>query len=393
MGVEEIYNIEMQKPLQILDIFNEFFGEDRVDMQGFPTLSEVESAFPKGTSAAARIKEFIHSNTGNPFILVHFPQVTVTNENDRSTNIRHLYAKVSFGIDGKMNGRFALNRAEYTMLHISNDYMHSHVSSIPFGNFENFQTPCTGSGPINNTICSLARDFDADLWRLFCLELDRFVHVESIAGTPYHRLEGLVQGGRSVAMRINDNIRGSQRLDTLCLGNTSTPLIEKPQLALFVKYLIDKEVLKFNFVGGEFNVAMSNTEAIIKVSNCFIEWYNKMFERGQVTATMNELIASSIIVPCKYTNGYLVRPMTGNGHYSSTYNAYVGQRICTFKGRDVTLSISDLITTTPEENQVIILRPLIINYIITKILNVINFRYGNKRDDQEGSSHKKVYFV
>ena len=391
MGVEEIYNTEMSKPFAILGIFNEHFGEDKVDMQGFPSLSEVESAFPRGATNR-QVRDYLQGHC-DLFILVHFPQVTITNEHDRSTDIKHLYAKVSFGLDGKMNGRFTLNRAEYTMLHISNDYMHSHVSNIPFDNFERFQTPCTGSGPINNTICSLVRDFDADLWRLFCLELDRYVHVESIAGTPYHRLESLVQGGRSVAMRVNDDIRGSQLLDTFCLGRT-TPLIKKSQLALFVKYLIDKEVLKFNFVGGEFNVAMSNTEAIIKVSNCFIEWYNKMFERGQVTATMSELIANNIIVPCKYTNGYLVRPMTGNGRHSTAYNAYVGRRICTFKGQVVTLRISDLTNnTTSEENQVIILKPLIINYIITKILNVINFRYGNKRDDQEGSSHKKVYFV
>ena len=84
--------------------------------------------------------------------------------------------------------------------------MHSHISSIPFGNFTFFQSPCTGSGPINNTICSLSRDFDANLWRLFCLELSKYVEVESIAGTPYHRLEGLTRGGGTNTHRICEHM-------------------------------------------------------------------------------------------------------------------------------------------------------------------------------------------
>ena len=43
----------MEKPLRILEIFNDFFGEDRVDMQGFPTYSEVASALPERSSLTA----------------------------------------------------------------------------------------------------------------------------------------------------------------------------------------------------------------------------------------------------------------------------------------------------------------------------------------------------
>ena len=33
--IEELYNSLMAKPLQVLGIFNEFFEEDKVDMQGY----------------------------------------------------------------------------------------------------------------------------------------------------------------------------------------------------------------------------------------------------------------------------------------------------------------------------------------------------------------------
>ena len=42
-NIEELYNSIMKKPLRILDIFNNFFGEEKVDMQGYPTMEEFKS--------------------------------------------------------------------------------------------------------------------------------------------------------------------------------------------------------------------------------------------------------------------------------------------------------------------------------------------------------------
>lgn len=391
MGVlETTYNEAMAKPLRILEIFNDFFGEDKVDMQGFPTYSEVASALPESSSLTA-VKNWINSRCSVGFILVHFPHVTIKNEHDRSTEINHLYAKVSFKLDGTMYGRFMLNRSDYTMLHMMNDYMHSHISSIPFGNFTVFQSPCTGSGPINNTICSLSRDFDESLWRLFCLELSKYVEVESIAGTPYHRLESLTRGGRSNTYRVCEYLAPRDFWD---ISSVSTHVLTKVSMAEFTKYLIDKEVLKFRFVGREYRYAMSPTECAIKVSNCFIEWYNREFRAHRQTATIGQLLGCNELMSCKFKDGFLNVTQQRRGGNPDHYRTYIGQPVCTFKGQPVTITISDAITVQDrEENEVLILRPEIIEYILTKILNVINFRYGNERTHEEGSPSKKIYFL
>ena len=41
--IEELYNSLMDKPLQVLGIFNDFFGEDKVDMQGYWSLDKFKS--------------------------------------------------------------------------------------------------------------------------------------------------------------------------------------------------------------------------------------------------------------------------------------------------------------------------------------------------------------
>ena len=226
--IEELHSLLMDKPNQVLAIFNDFFGEDKVDMQGFMSVDKLKSWLDvtpiseyaprellgmsredyntyRGQSltdlrgevldlvlnqlCSGRMVDSIgQKKFGSGFILVHFPHVRITNEYNRFVDINHLYAKVKVLHNGSMNGYFALNRAEYTYLHISNGYMHSHVSSIPTSDFTQFQTPCTGTGPINDTMSNLSREFDSDIWKLFCLELSKYVEVESIAGTPYHRL-------------------------------------------------------------------------------------------------------------------------------------------------------------------------------------------------------------
>ena len=229
--IEELYNSLMDKPLRVLGIFNDFFGEDKVDMQGYLSLEKFKSwigieplsnytnsnivgmnrndwnmykthavtDLPENQIEKAinvltdtTIKRIIgYAKFNNIFILIHFPHVRVTNEYDRFVDINHLWAKVKVMYDGTLIGGFTLNRSEYTMLHISSGYMHSHISYIPTDDFTVFQEPCTGSGPINSTISTLNRDYDEDMWNMFCLELSKYVTVESVAGRPYKYLESL----------------------------------------------------------------------------------------------------------------------------------------------------------------------------------------------------------
>ena len=119
-GIEKLYNSLMDKPLRVLDIFNDFFGEDKVDMQGYWSLDkfklwmyteplstyisvgnidrndwniyetqaitdlpedQVGKAVNMLTSTMAK-ERIGNAKFSNIFILVHFPHVRVTNEHD-----------------------------------------------------------------------------------------------------------------------------------------------------------------------------------------------------------------------------------------------------------------------------------------------------------------------
>jgi len=374
--LQQEYNRYAGPTLKVYEIFKDFFGEDRVDLQGLLTLEKTEEAVREGSFSLAGLKRWLRTVPIDINILVHFPRVKVTNEYDKFTFVNHLYAKVKIDISGKLVGKFSLNRAEYTVQHFTNNYMHSHVCDIPIGDLTQFQIPCTGTGPINHTICSLNHEFDEDLWRLFCLELDKFVQVESVAGTPYHRLEQLRDRQRSYS-RVAPTIRLVNNFDFYWLGRSRSPILNLAHFASFTKYLIDKEVLRFSFINGKYIPGMSPIEYTVLISNAFIDWYNREFSAGRITATRQELEGQTILCRCKFSEGKLWKVGNSYNHLDD-YMRYSGAFICNFKGTRVRLSFSDATGPQAEENELLILNPNIASYIINKILNVVNFRYGNK---------------
>ena len=406
--IEELYNSLMDRPLRVLSIFNDFFGEDKVDMQGYWSLDKFKSwmnieplstYIPDGNIVSMNkndwsmyktwaitdlpgdqvekvvnvltnttVKERIGNDKFNGiFILVHFPHVRVTNEHNRFVDINHLWAKVKVMYNGTLNGGFTLNRSEYTLLHIRSCYMHSHISSVPTNDFTQFQNPCTGSGPINGTISALNWDYDEDMWNMFCLELSKYVTVESVAGVPYNYLEKL---------GTNDMKAGIDRFITYLSPNYYGNDITSDKFKEFVRYFINSKKLKFNYVNGSYSIGMSLIEFIVLISNEFIKWYNDQFNKEELTAKFADLKRHGILRECIIDNGKIYYDRSRNN--VNNYAQYIGKKVCVFKGREITVDITD-IAEVRNENKSIILDTQTALYILTTILKVLNYRYGRNK--------------
>ena len=412
--IEELYNSLMDKPFRVLSIFNDFFGEDKVDMQGYLRLDEFKSwmnieplsAYIPSSNIVSMdnndwsiyrtqtitdlpedqvekvvngltnitVKEIIGNVVfGEIFILVHFPHVRVTNEHNKFVDINHLWAKVRVMYDGTLSGRFTLNRSEYTLLHFRSHYMHSHISSIPKSDFTQFQNPCTGSGPINGTISTLNRDYDEDMWNMFCLELSKYVTVESVAGRPYHYLEKL---------GTNDMQAGEDKFITYLFPNYCVNDILSDKFKEFVMYFINSKKLKFNYVNGSYSIGMSLIEFIVLISNEFIKWYNDQFNKGKLTTKFEDLKKHGILRECIIDNGKIYYDRSINN--ANNYAQYIGKQVCMFKGKEITVDITD-ITKVGNENKSIILDTQTALYILTTILKVLNYRYGRNKAIHESN--------
>ena len=420
--VHELYDSIMERPNQILQFFQDFFGEGRVDMQGFPTedgLYTYLSAIPLGIfmewsnivdssayqnmnkedrdiinlfwtaegadnetvvsdPALAKyflpiIKEKIADTMFNGlFILVYFPTVRITNEYDKYVDIKELWLKVPFNWQGKGEGYFGVNRSNYPLNHFKGGYMHSHVSSIPRNNFENFQTPCTGRGPINSSLSTLAIGYDEAIWQLLCLELDRYVRVESIDGVPHHRLEDIP----APEMEDAKDKFSMQSLRGVVPWNSA---FGREQFRLFIKYLLETRKIRFNYSKGSYGIGMSFIDTVVLVSNEFISWYNTEYNRHTFDISYTDLVSNGIIRECIITNGKVYIPRAVRRGSSDDCQRSVGKKICTFKGREITLTIDEALSSEEKSlNRTRILNLQYIEAIVCSMLRILNYGYGRE---------------
>lgn len=132
-------------------------------------------------------------------IVIHFPEVTITNRNNHSHKIKDLFVKIRLEfheaflkVQGISGARTYLKYAEW-----QNNYFHSHLpttsSEIPHSNGEpTFVGFCTGSGEINMYRADINSDgFTEERFLKYAVQIMSLVSYESIEGTPYRFLRDI----------------------------------------------------------------------------------------------------------------------------------------------------------------------------------------------------------
>lgn len=371
-----LYNTIMKYPNKVLEIFNDFYGEDRVDMQGFPSFDNFILGLSQQTleNLSDCTQDIINSyNSKSGFIIIHFPMTRVTNENDRFVDVPNLWVKIVITIEGKCRGYFGINRSEYQLSHMQSDYMHSHVSGINWSDTTQFLSPCLGSGPIRATLATLSLGYDEAMWQLFCLELDRYMRVESLAGIPYRYLERIGNMTNNYVEHRTFSIANS-KFDNFSQGFSRLNLLE------FVKYFIKSKKLKFNFINNTWGIAMSYVNLTILMSNSFIEWYNREFNNHNVSANLQELLTKNILEKGTVVEN-CIRIYGVSSVSQINYASYEGRTICTFKGRVIKLHIIE--SNENSDNMSFFLHHNIISEITKAILEILNYKYGREERNEE----------
>ena len=375
--IEELRQEAYSKVYEVYDIFKDFFGEDKVDLQDIVadsalenmltaiSCSKTDDKWEMSTEQLDSIKRVIDND--KPFILVYWPEVTVTNENNRSVVIQDLYAKIELTAEGRIpyeNRGFQLNRTTFPSKQYVDGYLHSHV--MTFHRIPRFDNPCLGRGPINHTIMSLKNEFDSMTWMMFCQELAMYVTVESLRGVPYKYLEriGKKEGG---ALYDYNDYSNPSNISRFYSDDTKEFFLA--MLKDFSKYYLKHGHLQFGYDINTFKCGMSFFDFLIDISNSFIEWYNKYGDKTQI----NSLYSFDIIKTVRAAEGKFYE---ANGVSSTDRHACEGIEILTFKGESKRLHIlndeeDDLESTT-------IMNKNIAMYILHGIINILNYRYRNE---------------
>lgn len=346
-----------QRGLYFLDVYNifvDYFGENRVDIQNADnqpiTNLSIESLFSSDTY----------------HIIVHFPKVRVTNEHDRFVDIYDLYARTSIYGSGKLQGRFNLIRSTFPVEQAMASYTHSHVSPSDFGKWA---FPCTGSGPINRTIDTLQHGYNEPIWSLYCRELDEYTKVESLSGGPYMRLEEMGQRGSVIDTDNLDRLDSEHFYSFTDCVNDDFSITVKADAKRITKLLLQEPSLKFNYTNNQYNIALSGTDFILLITKVFIDHPEEL-------GGINSRELKSFFHEAIYAQGKLYAKDYSRQSVTSLMSSTTP--LLTFKGEDIFFKLlGDLPSTATE------FIPLLeIKYVkrlhryITKLVNCL---YGTNK--------------
>lgn len=341
--------MEIPKIIQdIYDTFIEYYKEPFVDLQ--------------------RVSDIRYK------ILIHWPEVIVTNEQGQSVIIWDLYCKIVLYSNGRLEDKMQFLRSKYNDAQWYSGYVHSHVTPLYHApKKEGWLDCCTGSGPINHTLAKLRCLFysdqgmdysnqklyeDMNVWRLFCWELDKYVHIESLAGGPYRRLVNI--GTREVPIEF----------PIIRVLAKSTTIVIDP----FISYLIKRNVLKYSYKKGKYGLGMSNREALFVISREFIHWVNEDNTLNLQKHPIQWFQANDILIYLSIGSfGMLTDAYKSN--VMPPLENYLNHTLTTFKGADVVITKNE---TKSDIKTYLLLTLDALGYIIFKIFNHINTHYGKE---------------
>ena len=381
--LEELPKAVFSKVYEVYDIFINHFGEQYVDLQGLPDGTfllpkHVVEALSTTDINDAHIKDMQEVwKTTVATIMVHWPTVTVTNENGKSIVIQDLYVKVNVTTEGTIPYEyhgFTMNRATYPWIQYQRRYVHSHLPGLDRHQPQRFEQPCLGSGPIRNTIVNLKNNCDEAFWMLFCQELSMYVTVESLTGGPYMRLEEIGRYGRC-AQNDYQTFNSSYNYAL----SSFTHAFPKPWIEGFVAYYLENGHLTLKYADGKYQAGMPYQQFMLDISNAFIEYHNNspLHDRKPLEMLLHKkILINYAVIQGKFYDA--------NGNDAFVTDTISGRVICEFKGNPVRCRV------LPREPQEGIQTTLILNHdlamvILKNILQVINFRYKNERNTRNNN--------
>lgn len=377
------------KLCEVVDIFNRYFTAERVDIYGTEFMDESLLLYVlegyEANSEDMSVDEYLDHTFGSIedertgifrglSIYVYWPTVTVTNERGQSVDIQDLYAKIPICPDGRLGGNFLLTRSTYPYVQYASGYMHSHVNGIN-SDPSCFMHPCLGSGPLNRTQATLASHESHDnLWDLFCAELDRYVHVESMEGIPYRYLDRI--GVDLNQRRVNQLELGGYK--NLSFRDINQAPNIKELFVQFFTYILIRKKMRFAYSNGMYVSAYNDIEWITKLSKEFLKFFSMKKALGE-TISASILISKKLLIDVKISNGkfFVIESSRRGTGGIIDYSYFNGSHVLYFKGEDIVAHVNDPVDYN--ENTYLVLNPVVALTFLDQCLNYLNIYEHEKR--------------
>lgn len=359
---KEFYNSCTRIAHSIKSAFEEYYGEDRVDAQikSFDNFN-IWATREYPNAPLERIEEVLQKDL-HFRVIVHYPRVTIENEEGEKYTVTDLYSKTEFNYSGLLLSGMDWSRTTYTTVEWTHSYIHSHISYCP-SCWDEWSYCCVGQGPIRDTMTIMYSQYDLDTIKLYCFEMDKYIQTESLAGGPYRLFCNLYgyNGGDYESVINNryhyDSERPIQPI-LRCTDAHMSIIKEAVQLLLMnhsITFAVVNDVLDITTPNGELGFLLGLA-------------INTVASHKNITALL------PFLTPAIIDNGefYLVEN-NPNARRSFSVN---GTELLLFKGESKHLNIVEP-TESADIQHVSVVNPTVLIQIKSKLLKYLNTQLHN----------------
>lgn len=178
-------------------------------------------------------------------IMIHYPELTVKNSHRGSQKITDMYIKITlspFLNDAEQGYLFSGCRTSYTLAEYTSGYNFSHLSGS--AGTQSFTSFCLGETPFSTLCRSLAMEFNANFFGLFCYQLEGYLSWESLEGGPYRRFENIHERGHHSTVSISSGDKGKYYKNFLASDFTPTMVVKSNPFCYTLEVVQDDEFMK-----------------------------------------------------------------------------------------------------------------------------------------------------
>ena len=382
LRANNVYDKILSGPLEIYNTFIEYFGEDLVDMI-YPSFSKIIENYNVSDMSESEIFETIIPDLKAFNIIIRFPKVKIENEKGMFINVKDIWVKVPIIITGDsidnieclMSNAFTMTRSVYKKLHIKADYMHSHCPGLPLTDGTVWKKCCLGNGPIKRTVATLCSSFDMDIWKLFCIEIEKYVSTESLTGGPYRYMSSMDNNGyqKSLEQQLN-NILYTDNFTNFGDNNEENNKLKKMTID-FLRYFVTNNSVPISFSNLSYCLGEDFFNFYTSISKEFIKWYNDKNNPWNTELSFSLMIQRGYLIHCVINNNIIYKLRLSNSYLSEETLISKFQNKPMFKFKDKTIYSSIDEDCDKDDNSCYLLDSFLVNFIITQILKFIKIKF------------------
>ena len=283
-NLKKLLNFIIKRNTNLENIFKEFCGEDNVEYRkfDFKTIVLKIALYSKilynGLITDNDIEQDLCTIFSVPFVdtyslvTLYYPEILITNEYEEHHKITDVYIRCKIDVTGRLIGDFRLYRGSCSEVECKYGYLHSHANTSYIGNGYDddgeieFKSCCTGRGPIKNTIASLNLSYNEDLYKLFIVELHKWLETECVTGGPYILFKKLLNFSYDVSTSLNGVVKITD------MGFESTDKFLKG----FMIYLLNHMEFTFNVTQNGYTLSPIFINQYLQISKHLEDFINLM---------------------------------------------------------------------------------------------------------------------